>query len=183
MLTVFGKKVASVLRGSNCPIPPTTINSTSKAYIEAKTIAGTTKYINPYSDISYVFASSIPSESSSPCVVVGSGNTPASENDYCLESVISGLSANTPSVVMAFDDENHKYIARLDYTIQNDTGNTVTINEIGLYVRFYLSDTQGGTPVSGTQNRRLFMMDRTVLNTPVVIQDGDAAIVRYEFAY
>lgn len=190
MLTSWGKKVVACARnGSYYYIPSVSATTTSKAYIEAKTLGGVTVYISPivqsggvYNPITSAIVAS--GSSASVGVAFGSDGTTATENDYKLGSQITGISVpTTPTVETVFDDVNHLYIARLDYAVSNNTGSDITIREIGVFSRFNSTTTRGNAASSSASTRYSIMMDRTVLDSPVTIPNGTAATVRYEFAY
>ena len=185
MLTSWGKKVLSTIRATNI-IPHVTVNAQDKANITAKTIANNTKYINPTpaTAASWALAASALVEtgnSSTIGVVFGSGNSAESESSYMLDNLITGITAATPTIVTAYDDLHGKYIARLDYAISNDTGSEITIKEVGILVRFNTASTLGDT--TSTTAKASFLIDRTLLATPVTIASGGAGVVRYEFVY
>jgi hypothetical protein len=187
MLTAWAKKVMAVQRASGV-VPHVSTNSTSVAYIEAVSMAGNSKYIPPmpYENATYPLISDALVESgaySSVGVAFGADGTAATENDYTLGGHITGLRAVTPSIQTIYDGDNNRYVARLDFSVSNDTGAAVTIREVGLFVRFNTAASRGGTASSSSNSRFSFMMDRTVLSSPVTIPDGEAATVRYEFAY
>ena len=192
MLTKWGKKVVACAKNNGATqyyIPTVGLANTSVAYIEAKNAGGTTVYINPYFQATPVYtaitAALVASGSgASYGVAFGSSNTAATENDYTLGSQVTGITVSTtPSVETVFDSVNYRYIAKLDYVVQNNTGSDVTIKEIGFFIRFLSATTRGGTPSSTSANRTSIMMDRTVLDSPVTIPSGTAGVVRYAFAY
>lgn len=186
MITALGKKLFGSGYPSSTaypPIPsPVGVTDTSKAYIEAKDYTGTSYYVPlKVSQISRELATT-GELSYNGCVAVGSDDTPATENDYTLGNVITGLSASK-SESTVIDETNEKYVYRIQYTISNNTGSDVTIKEIGYFVGIQAASTKGDTPSSGWQNRKTFLTERTVLDTPLVIPNGEASILRYEFAY
>lgn len=104
---------------------------------------------------------------------VGSGSTAATENDYELASMItSGLSA---SVVATASLDGGNPTAVYDLTITNTGSEAVTIAEIGFKQNLYTTTTEGGTSFSN----RVFLLDRTVLDEPVIIPAGEFAVIRY----
>lgn len=91
-------------------------------------------------------------------IFTGSGSTTPTVNDYTLETpVLLTYSSGSISISGTSRVINH--------TLANNTGNSVTINEVVLTL------TQG-------QSAR-FMLDRTVLANPVTIPDGGS----YTFTY
>ena len=98
-------------------------------------------------------------------IVVGSGNTVPSEDDYCLESQItSGISTSVYKEKVV-DSSNNPGI-KFQITINNTSENSITISEIGIQV-------------AGVSSRAV-LMDRTLLDAPVTIAAGDYAIIIYE---
>lgn len=87
---------------------------------------------------------------------VGSGTTPPSSDDYELEALISKIQASAGQV------GDSVYISAL-FSFSTDT----TVSEVGLYARFVGVD---------------FLMDRTVLGTPITVSAGQTLSVAYRFA-
>lgn len=116
--------------------------------------------------------------SSSGGVHVGTGDTPPTENDYILQSQItSGLSG---SVVVSKQIENGMLYLVLDVTLTNTSSDSITIREIGYYQYHMYCTVQGE---SGVANNFPFLMERTVLESPVTIPAGDFATIRYKVGY
>lgn len=109
-----------------------TISLMSSSYPNLAPLSGNSRYIyvrNSYSSASNNYINA----------VIGNGTTPVTEDDYCLESMItSGFSTSSNSNVMvksiSFDSTNNKIIKRCTIPIQvRNTGTTdLTISEIGL---------------------------------------------------
>lgn len=93
---------------------------------------------------------------------VGSGNTAVTANDYCLDTPV------TLNVVAASCTTNASGLVTVLRTFENNTGSSVTINEIGLYVFAYFPAT---APV--------VMIGRKVLSTPVTIPNGEQRTFEY----
>lgn len=187
MLTAWGKKCMAVIRNTNV-VPNVTISNASEAGIEAKDIAGNTHYIPPapYSVIGYAIINSemvLSGTNASIGVAFGADNTTPTENDYTIGDHITGLTAPTPTIETLYDTVNHRYVAMLQYTLRNDTGTDVTIREVGLFGKFGSAEERGNVPSSTASSRYSFMIDRTVFPSPVTIPNGEARVVRYEFAY
>lgn len=109
---------------------------------------------------------------------VGSGNTSATEDDYELDNQItSGLSGTT---LVTKSVENGKLYLVLDVTLTNTSSGDITIKEIGYVQSHQYVTTQGG---SGLANNFPFLMERTVLDSPVTIPAGDFATIRYKIGY
>lgn len=184
MLTRWGKEMA--LSSMNNIIVGITTSATSIASITAKTTEGNNCYISPYASTATAFIGSTLVESGSNAsagVAVGSGDTPPTENDYTLENQITGLTASVGTNTTVYDAENNTYIGRVDYTISNNTGNTVVIKEIGRFVRPQAASAIGSATSSANTARRSVMVDRIVLSNPVTIPNGSVGVVRYDTVY
>ena len=100
----------------------------------------------------------------------GSGTTPATVNDYKLESQIdSGITVANPSKVTT--EQTDSYIL---WTVTFGVSASVetTISEIGLISKAY-------TP-SGVANT---LVDRTVLDTPITIPAGQSKQITYTIRF
>lgn len=187
MLTAWAKKCMAVQKTAGT-VPYVNVSSTSAAYIEAVSLAGNLKYIPPipstnpsYSLISKAMVES--GNASSTGVAFGTDDTVATENDYTLGSHITRITAATAPIETVYDGDNNSYVARLDFSVSNNTGAAVTIREVGLFVQFNTAESRGGATSSTAAKKFSFMIDRTVLPSPVTIHDGEAATVRYDFIY
>lgn len=97
-------------------------------------------------------------------VYFGKGKTPATVNDYKLESIItSGLSINEMSESSSFADNVVTKTAK--YTLSNTSASEITIGEIG-FIKYI--------------NDRYYLLERTVLDEPITIPSGGAGTVNYE---
>ena len=96
----------------------------------------------------------------------GTGNTPAAASDYKLDNavILDSLSASC-----THNEDGRTIVTR---TFQNNTGENVTIKEIGLYVFKSVSSQNNYTS-------RAVMIGRKVLNTPVTLAEGEC----YTFTY
>lgn len=184
MLTKFGKVLVSHFTtpatNSYQPIPGMSTASLNRAINEVKSYMGNIFYVTPsITTSSLSFISNAITETTTSGVIVGSGNTPATENDYCLENQITGLTATNSNSVY-YDADNFRFIQRVEYTISNNTGNSVTIKEIGRVCSCNTSSTRGNTTNSSA---KCFLIDRTVLDVPVEIPNGESSVVRYDFVF
>ena len=100
-------------------------------------------------------------------IVLGSGTTPATINDHCLESRIT---ANLVcSSVVTVDDNNDKIII---ITATNSGNDNITIGEIGYH---------GSAPVSAqSSSSAAVLLERTVLDSPIVIAPSGVGQVAYK---
>lgn len=108
-------------------------------------------------------------------VVVGTGDTPPTVDDYKLEAQITANLTGTTIQSTGQDIEGNPYL-NIDLTLHNSGAETVTIREIGYRQGFNTATVQGTTTSSTT---RYLLIDRTVLDEPVVIPAGENGIIRY----
>ena len=102
-------------------------------------------------------------------VYFGSGSTPATKNDYKLESPItSGLTVVEPSPTPISCSENGKYEIMGVYTVTNSSDAEINIWEIGIVTQ--LCDWN-------------VLMERTVLTEPVTIAPGKTKIINYKLTF
>ena len=87
----------------------------------------------------------------------GSGDTEPTADDYNLESVISTLTASGATQGITATGKQYTQV------ITNETANTITVKEIGLYALFYSASIPGLRPA---------LLYREVLDTPVTLQPG-----------
>lgn len=95
----------------------------------------------------------------------GSGTTPATIDDCCLENVLndSTLAVTYPSSTSFSELEDcHEYTATFGLTPKKDA---VTISEVGLFF--------------GDSSYGVFMADRTVLEEPITINPGETKQLTY----
>ena len=100
---------------------------------------------------------------------VGTGDTPVTADDYCLDSAIE------LSVTAASCTHNAEEKTIITRTFVNETGEDVTIREVGVYIFFAGASADGVT----TYNYPVIMIGRIVLDTPVTMAVGEG----YTFTY
>ena len=96
-------------------------------------------------------------------IYFGTGTTPPAMSDYNLESPITDgtlSSSSTAAPQTGFEQEHARIYATHEVT--NKGTSDVTITEVGVF-----------SAVS-TSSKNLFMIDRTVLNTPITIPVGQS---------
>ena len=101
-------------------------------------------------------------------VVVGSGSTPATLDDYCIENPISTI--NHVGVTTS-TDENNSVIKTLNF--QNYDSKAITIREVGVSMTGYMKDASSGSST--------FMAYRKVLDTPYVVPAGANGYITLKF--
>ena len=102
----------------------------------------------------------------------GSGTTPATYDDYKLETPItSGLSVVSAQGTLAqatqYDNVTHHVSSKRSFTINNTSANSITVSEIGIFVDAASSSGDGAC------------IYRDVF-TPITLAPGESAIVSFE---
>lgn len=100
---------------------------------------------------------------------VGTGDTPVTAEDYCLAEA-KELSVTGASCVHSSNEKT-----AITRTFVNETGEDVTIKEVGAYIFF----TGYGNTGNGSYNYPVVMIGRKVLDEPVTMAVGDS----YTFTY
>lgn len=94
-------------------------------------------------------------------IKVGTGTTPPTTNDYEIQNEATGITCDAAST--GFTSSLTKtYTA----TFSNSTASNVNITELGLFITDY--------------NSKTFLLDRTVLSTPITIPAGQSKSITYE---
>ena len=103
-------------------------------------------------------------------VLFGAGTTPPTNGDHKLESTItSGLTASAPSEALTTETDDY-YEITATYGVYATT--ETTISEIGIFCNT-------STTASTNSNGGMFLIDRTVLETPIIIPAGQSKQVTY----
>lgn len=187
MLTKFGRIVNAFIQEDRF-LP--WLNNANYAHIETKNVLGNTVYTTPYyydgftrnwllisTDVNTDYTGN-----QTGGFALGSGTTPATEDDYTMENQILGLtlSSTISSTSYEYDSENDCIVFYKDATVSNNTGSDVVISEIGLF-RTYSSSPTKGASSNLTQQR--FMTAHTILDEPVTIANGEAGVIRIKGVY
>lgn len=105
-------------------------------------------------------------------IILGSGTTEPTPEDYCLESQITeNLSCDSVSV------SRNTTIKTYTATFSNSGTSPMTVTEIG-----YVSRTSYAYN-AGENSFDNFLMDRTVLDTPVTIPAGESRTITYTLSF
>ena len=96
-------------------------------------------------------------------ICAGTGTTPPTIDDTKLENAILDLS------FLGGICTSSESTVTVSTTWQNDTGKALTINEIGLHETNNISSTE-----SRMDNAPFVILTRSVLEQPIVMQDGDS---------
>ena len=102
---------------------------------------------------------------------VGTGTTAATEDDYELNTVNTDVSCD--AVIVGISSNHTKtYTA----TFSNPTDSDVTVTEVGLYGNVMARN-------YGSPEYNKFLLDRTVLSTPITIPAGESKAITYELGF
>lgn len=113
-----------------------------------------------------------PNASTQDIVRFGDGDTPPTRDDYKLSgNVITGFTS-TYAKTVSKQDENGFTVTAL-HTITNNNSNEITIREVGKFSRTQYA--------SGSYTQ--YLLDRTVLDTPVTIPAGGIGQVEYTITF
>lgn len=99
----------------------------------------------------------------------GTGTTAATEDDYVLESVAIGLECN--SAITAVGSNYSKTYTAI---FSNPTNADIIVKEIGFFTTY---------PTNGGSNADWYLLDRTVLATPITIPAGESKAITYEVGF
>lgn len=103
---------------------------------------------------------------------VGTGDTPATEDDYCMESPITAGLAGTVTITKSIDANGCPFVT-YNVVLSNSTASDIVVKEVGFIQSEYLGNTAAATSLTD----RYVLIDRTVLDTPVTVPaNGNAAI-------
>ena len=171
MITKNGKNIAATVIMS--------VGTTNKkAYIPFTNIDGTQVYgAAKYGQaFPYSVGHNVVFNRTSNGVVVGSGDTAATENDYDLETQITaGLTAGNSTVNITTDNAG-KIALEINATLSNTTESDIVIREIGLIQGIIATTTLGGNAGSTI---RYVLLDRTVPATPITVPANGNVTLEY----
>lgn len=178
MFTKLAKLLQSNLYSDNRKMPFVALQSSNglACYIEGKDYSGSTHYMTPsvYEGAYNYISNAVGGNDAG--FLVGSGDTPATENDYCLESKINGLTGSISNFTTAFDTELNCYYQSFTLTLTNPGSSDVVIKELGRIVSCYTTNTKGSSTVSA---RQAYLLERIVLDNPVTIEAGGSGVIMY----
>ncbi len=108
-------------------------------------------------------------------ISIGTGSTPASEDDCNLEQTITS-GVNVVLTGTSYGAENPWYpFVKYDLTITNTGADPLVVTEVGYKQNSNTTQVIGSTRTINS----VLLLDRCVLDTPVTIAPGDAGIVTY----
>lgn len=145
--------------------------------LPVKDIGGNVRYFGHLQDSSsfpYTRTNSYTANANAVGWTFGSGSTEATEDDWKLESPITGGLSCSASGVRKLDGNGNPYVTWA-MTVTNTGSSDITIAEIGYKQNMYCATAEEGT----SYGRYVFLIDRTVLTTPITIAVGEYAVIEY----
>lgn len=164
---LFGGIFGSTAQASNIPtfglIELVTVNG-STATISNNAYNSSSSFGQTVCSILNAFNQIANSESvGSSTIKVGTGTTAPTADDYNLEDEATGVTCDSVSVGLS-GNLTKIYTG----TFANSTSSDVNITELGLFLK---------------NNYYSFMLDRTILSTPITIPAGQSKSITYEIAF
>ena len=177
MLTKIGRELWLSNAGSNV-LPSLYLN---KGHTPWRTISSSdNKYFGDYV-VNHSLSTRVSSinNTSTNGIAFGNGTTPASEDDYTMENLVSAGTVQFLSAVVAYDETNNKVYTYVNINITNSTSDDITISELGLFVTARASNTPGSDV--DNNNNYTVMVDHTILDAPITIAPSEVGIIQYRF--
>jgi len=110
-------------------------------------------------------------------VVIGSGNTEATVDDYWLENQING-GFDSRVIEKHYMDNNGNSTVSFVVFVINTSQSNITINEIGYAVLIGCCRVQGTTDASQNTST-VVLLERSVLDSPFMIEPGKGVKIEY----
>lgn len=150
-----------------CPVVDTTNTAVTKywsGFVSGTTTGSGRFNVKPFSSTELYVRTSYSFTSADINILVGSGTTPVTVNDYRLESLISTVSKQSGSCNITYitnnDIESLTEKLIMEISIANTDTDDITISEIGLAQTVYTTNYNASSTV---------LLYREVLDTPVII--------------
>ena len=107
---------------------------------------------------------------------VGEGTIPPTVNDFQLNYIYTDVSCNSAVV-----GNSVNYTKTYTATFSNPRNTDITITEVGLYAHTISRCIESGYISSAEYDD--FLLDRTVLSTPITIPAGESKAITYELGF
>ena len=109
-------------------------------------------------------------------ITIGTGNTPATADDRDMESLVGINNANVSGFISNknFYIEGTKYCIDFELLLTNKTSSAITMREIGLVT---------ATSSQYSSESANVLLDRTVLETPIVLEPTVSTPVKYTIKF
>ena len=108
---------------------------------------------------------------------IGTGDTTPTPDDYTLESPLTSSSvsrtSSAPNSSALLDENNNIIGVRRSVTFQNITSSDIVVKEIGTFLRASIN----------SSNTSTFLIERTVLSSPVTLEPNGTITVAFDVTY
>ena len=105
-------------------------------------------------------------------ICIGSGTTTPTDDDYCMESKITGVTGRI--VTNAPLGGAGGYPMTIMVIVENTTDSAITISEVGCFAHTFIYN-GSGIPL----DLHPIMLDHSLLDTPVTIPAGETGLIIY----
>ena len=147
--------------------------------VKGRTVTGEERYFMPITTSAYPASDNMRSFTPNPASAgwtVGTGNTPATANDYQLETPINSGVSGSATINPINDSTLNRIIKKVSIIITNTGSTNISINEIGFKDSIY-----SNTAINKSGNNAIFLLYRTVLETPVTLTPGESTSFVIDF--
>lgn len=161
-----------------------TASSTASTGCQVIDVDGRSWFLNrKYTSFPYSITASLTTTANAAGISIAAGDPQdASKNDdranNLLNTITSGVTLTLVSTTSGTDSFGAPYV-EYKITVTNTGSEALTIREVGYKQKLrcmrYVGD-------NSTNEEVVFLLDRTVLETPLVIQPGDAGVLHYRLA-
>ena len=157
----------------------------SQTIVSSSVVYGNNKVVDVNNEVRYLCGSigfpnsvsgSVTLNATSAGISIGTGNVPATKNDTNLESTITGDVIITMISTTVGNEINGDPFLKYIFSVVNTDSSALTIREIGYKQTLTTTIFPGYTSSTSV----VCLLDRTVFDTPIVIQAGDAGVVEYK---
>lgn len=144
--------------------------SITLTYLDGNTITtDSSEYTNEQYSLVYAMSDilSTKAENNRAYLIAGTGTGTISDDNYNLFRGASGCSC-----VSASSNTSANFTKIYTATFQNNTSEDITITEVGIAAKMYVYNDYFG-----------FLLDHTLLDTPVTIPAGETRTITYEWSF
>lgn len=112
-------------------------------------------------------------------ICIGTGVIPVTYEDYTLSgNILDNTKLAYVSSEVKYDSESRKVIKTATYTYTNETEESITISEWGLFRKWNTSSSSSAIKFSNSSYN--ILLYREVLDTPIVIEAGTTGTIKFK---
>lgn len=150
-------------------------NNTVYGYFPVTTVYGAIRFLGGKFAYPGSVTASLTTTANNAGISIGTGGTAATKDDFNLENTVTGgVNLALTSTAAGVDSRNNPTLT-YTVTVTNTGSEALTVREIGYKQSLESAAYPGANATTGT----VCLIDRTVLETPLVIQAGDAGVIQY----